>query len=129
MKFRGYSRVIEFEPRTVDDPDKLNKVWEYKYTDGSLFVPTGPEHQFNSAFVSSAQRLPNGNTFITEGMNGRLFEVKYDEETQENTIVWEYLDGPGAFGTMIYRAYRVPPEWVPGNPDFYEEWDSLYYPE
>jgi hypothetical protein len=30
--------------------------------------------------------LPNGNTLITEGANGRLFEV-----ANEGRIVWEYI--------------------------------------
>ena len=61
--------------------------------------------------MSSAQRLPNGNTLITEGSDGRIFEV-----TVEHEIVWEYLS-PYALKNrktnMIYRAYRVPYEWVP----------------
>jgi len=36
--------------------------------------------------VSGAQRLPNGNTLICEGRQGRLFEV-----TSEGDIVWEYI--------------------------------------
>jgi len=33
------------------------------------------------------QRLPNGNTLITESTQGRIFEV-----TPENEIVWEYYN-------------------------------------
>jgi hypothetical protein len=62
--------------------------------------------------VSSAQRLPNGNTLITEGADGRLFEV-----TTGGDIVWEYVSpyfGTDAPGTnRVYRAYRLPYEWVP----------------
>jgi hypothetical protein len=55
--------------------------------------------------------LPNGNTLITEGADGRLFEI-----TPENEIVWEYVSP--YFGTnqpvnRVYRAYRLPYEWVP----------------
>ncbi len=35
--------------------------------------------------MSCAQRLKNGNTLITQGINGRIFEV-----TPEKKIVWEY---------------------------------------
>ena len=62
-------------------------------------------------FISSAQRLPNGNTLITEGSGGRLIEV-----TAEHEIVWEYISpywGEKFKLNMIYRAYRVPYEWVP----------------
>ena len=33
---------------------------------------------FYSFMVSGCERLPNGNTFITEGATGRLFEVTPD---------------------------------------------------
>ena len=64
-----------------------------------------------SAFISSAQRLPNGNTLITEGSGGRIIEV-----TAGHEIVWEYISpywGRMLKINMIYRAYRVPYEWVP----------------
>jgi hypothetical protein len=64
-----------------------------------------------SAFVSSAQRLPNGNTLITEGNGGRIIEV-----TPKQEIVWEYIS-PYVHRTMkftlIYRAYRIPYNWAP----------------
>lgn len=107
---RGYSRVIEFDPITLDI------VWEYKHLEGNNIIPTGNDHPFYSFFISGAQRLPNGNTLITEGAIGRFLEV-----TSDNEIVWEYYQG----GPSIYRAYRVPPEWVPGNPAGYPEWGSL----
>ena len=70
-----------------------------------LVVNTG----FYSQLVSSAQRLPNGNTLVTEGCFSRLFEV-----TPEKEIVWEYrapFDDVGV--PMIYRAYRYPYAYVP----------------
>jgi len=66
---------------------------------------------FYSSFVSSAQRLPNGNTLITEGQGGRIFEVTAQHET-----VWEYLSPythPQFRINLVYRAYRVPYAWVP----------------
>jgi len=67
--------------------------------------------KFYSPFISSAQRLPNGNTLITEGSDGRLLEV-----TPEHEIVWEYLSpywGKRTPMNMVYRAFRVPYSWVP----------------
>lgn len=104
---RGSSRVIEFDPIT------LEVKWEYRFnTDGF------DKDKFYSSFISSAQRLPNGNTLITEGADGRLFEV-----TADNEIVWEYVSPyfvnyPGGKSeektwNLVYRAYRVPYEWVP----------------
>jgi len=93
---RDYSRIIEFDPVT------LEKIWEY--TDGKRFY---------SYFISSVQRLPNGNTLICEGAKGRILEV-----TAEKEIVWEYVNPPFSKLThkpdyIIYRAYRLPYEWVP----------------
>ena len=63
-------------------------------------------------FISSAQRLPNGNTLITEGSDGRVFEV-----TREHEIVWEYIcpyrTAENGKMNFVYRAYRAPYEWVP----------------
>ena len=49
--------------------------------------------------------LPNGNTFITEGVGGHMLEV-----TEEHEIVWEYVSPyfGGPLGNMVYRAYRYP---------------------
>jgi hypothetical protein len=97
---RDYSRVLEIDPTT------LKVVWEFSATPlyGSMpFVM----HKFYSPFISSAQRLPNGNTLITEGATARLLEV-----TPEHEIVWEYIYPYENFG-IIYRAYRCPYAWVP----------------
>ncbi len=104
FQYRWYSRVLEFDPLTLD------LLWEYK--DPSFF----------SFYISSAQRLPNGNTLVDEGSTGRIFEV-----TPAKEKVWEYVEGPGiqVLG-RVYRAYRVPPEWVPGNPAGYTPWSKLY---
>src|SRR5690606_11342529 len=68
---RRWSRVVEF------DPVSLELVWQYG-------AESGPEHFF-SGILSSAQRLPNGNTLITDGVNSRAFEV-----TPDKKVVWEH---------------------------------------
>jgi Arylsulfotransferase (ASST) len=68
----GTSRVIEFDPKT------MQLVWSYTGSE---------EHPFESAIRSGQQRLPNGDTLITESDGGRLLEV-----TQGGEIVWEYLN-------------------------------------
>jgi hypothetical protein len=117
LLFRLYSRVLEFDPLTLD------LVWKYEHTDGNIFTPYGAGHLFFGYFISSAQRLPNGNTLIDEGSAERIFEV-----TPEGEVVWEFVDGVGIQEPLIrvYRAYRIPPEWVPGNPAGYEPWSELY---
>lgn len=112
---RFYSQVIEFNPITFDI------VWQYYNKSGPIFTLASKEPRFFSPLISSAQRLPNGNTLICEGNRGRVFEV-----TSEYDIVWEYVY-PGLNGdythNSVYRAYRVPPEWVPGNPSEYDPWE------
>ena len=89
---RPTSRVLEIDPVT------LKLVWSYTAT------------TFFATNISGAQRLPNGNTMITEGPGGRLFEV-----TTDGTIVWEYIyPVSGAQrGNQVYRGNRLPYEWIP----------------
>jgi hypothetical protein len=98
---RDYSRVIEFNPITMDI------VWEYKQPYHREPGEEG-DRKFFSTFISNQQRLPNGNNLICEGNLGRIFEV-----TKEGKIVWEYIaparaGGPGVIGLAVYRAYRIP---------------------
>ena len=119
------SRVVEVDP--------INKeiVWQF---DG---LASGEQFwTFMSFHMSSARRLPNGNTLICEGDYGRLFQV-----TQECEIVWEYVnpnfvpevepgftDKPNAFTSIfmanrnwIYRAQPVPYDWLPEDVPHSEE--------
>ena len=94
---RYSSRVIEFNPIT------LKVVWEYSAASAGFVA--FDDYKFFSHYVSSAQRLPNGNTLITEGADGRIFEV-----TCEKEVVWEYInpyfDNKDRNYNMVYRAYR-----------------------
>ena len=101
---RDHSRVLEFDPVT------LEVVWKYTAAEAGHVVPLDAS-QFYSSFVSSVQRLPNGNTLITEGSNGRMIEI-----TREHETVWEYISpyyGKKRNQNMVYRSYRVPYRWVP----------------
>jgi hypothetical protein len=66
------SRVLEFDPST------LQITWSYA---------GDPRHAFFSRVRSAEQRLPNGDTLITESDGGRLLEV-----TRSGEIVWEYVN-------------------------------------
>ena len=104
------SRVIEV------DPVKKLILWQYTSTESDR-----PVWAFSSSFISSARRLPNGNTLIDEGMTGRFFQV-----TPKGEVVWEYLNpyfgelkfrGHNAYTNWCYRAEPVPFSWVPdGTP-------------
>src|SRR4030042_4862425 len=98
---REYSRVIEI------DPVAMEIVWEYNANKSGY----RDIYKFFSDYVSSPQRLPNGNTLIDEGALGRLFEATPDGE-----IVWEYISPyyqEKENYNMEYRASRGPHHYVP----------------
>lgn len=90
---RHRSRVIEVDPATL----------------GVLRTYTGdPDRPLDSPIRASQQRLPNGNTLITESSGGRLLEV-----TRDDRVVWEYFNpvrgGPeGELIPVVSWAQRVP---------------------
>ena len=101
---RDYSRILEFNPINFEI------VWQYTPLEAGFIIPLNA-YLFYSGFISSAQRLPNGNTLITEGAGGRIFEVTKDHE-----IVWEYISpftGIDGKTNTVYRAYRLPYDWIP----------------
>ena len=97
-----FSRVIEVDPKSN------RTVWEYF---------DNPAYNFFSPYISGARRLPNGNTLITEGMFGRMFQV-----TPEGDIVWEYInphyheDAENAVVNRVFRATHYLPEEIPKLP-------------
>ena len=91
-------------------------VWEYAGSDSDR-----PGWTFHSSFIGDARRLPNGNTFVDEGMNGRFFQV-----TPAGEIAWEYVSpyfspsplgpaGKKVLSNWVYRAQPVPYDWVPAD--------------
>jgi hypothetical protein len=86
-----YSRIIEL------DPLKKEIVWEYTGNSREIFF---------SGRSGGNQRLPNGNTLITESDKGRVFEVTGDKE-----IVWEFYNPEikwwGKKRAAIYRMKRI----------------------
>jgi hypothetical protein len=92
-------------------PDRA--VWSYS-------APNAAD--FYSVNISSAQRLPNGNTLICAGAPGIIFEI-----TPENKVVWQYNLPPfgnGQNARNVFRAYRFSASYpglagkalVPGKP-------------
>ncbi|NGN65608.1 PQQ-binding-like beta-propeller repeat protein [Streptomyces sp. A7024] len=101
-----YSRVIEIERASG------KVVWEYH---------DPARESFFAPFMGSAQRLPNGNTLVTDSPAGRLFEV-----TADGYLCWEYVvpqfapyeesevrslfpSAPNA----VFRSYRYAAEELP----------------
>ena len=94
-----FSRVIEVNPANNEI------VWEYR---------DNPAYNFFSPYISGARRLPNGNTLITEGQFGRMFQV-----TPEGEVVWEYinphfhLDAENQLVNRVFRATHYLQEDIP----------------
>lgn len=91
----SFSRVIEVKP----DTQQIEWCYQEHYP-----------FDFFSPFMSSAQRLGNGNTLICEGNFGRIFEV-----TAKGQVVWEYvnpffvpsaLDAQEPPSNRMFRALR-----------------------
>ena len=84
------SRVIEVNPASNEI------VWEYR---------DNPPFNFFSAYISGARRLRNGNTLITEGHFGRIFQV-----TPAGEVVWEYINphfAPNEQGYVVNSVFRA----------------------
>ena len=99
-----YSSVDEIIP-PVDENG------EYYLEPGSAFGPesqtwiytANPPTNFYASHISGATRLPDGNTLITNGETGLIFEV-----TPEKSTVWQYNTGG-----QLFKAVFVPPEEPP----------------
>ena len=90
------SRVLEL------DVPSLKTVWKYEGT---------TESPFYTELLGAVQRLPNGNTLITESEYGRAFEVNRDGE-----IVWEFRSphraGPDQeFVATLAELIRLPADF------------------
>lgn len=91
---REYSSVVEIDPVTE------RTVWQYV---------ADPPEAFYTSRSGSAQRLPNGNTFVCESEGGRGFEI-----TPYGEMVWEWLNPALKDGhrVTVYRMARYSPEVV-----------------
>ncbi|MBF0490787.1 MAG: hypothetical protein HQL15_09285 [Candidatus Omnitrophica bacterium] len=100
-RYRGWSRVIEIDPRD----NRI--VWQFR------------QEGFYTLSQGYAQRLINGNTLITESERGRVFEV-----TPQGKTVWEYYhpdpqnefnsQHPESYGRRqwIYRMLRYDQKFI-----------------
>jgi hypothetical protein len=95
--FQSYgSRAVEINPKTNEI------VWQFDGGKGPI-----DKVGFFSPIVGGAQRLENGNTFITDGPKGHLFEV-----TNKGEVVWDMVSPyttrqTGAFpSNFMFKARR-----------------------
>ena len=78
-----------------------------------------PERPFETETCGSCQRLPNGNTLITESDNGRALEL-----TPQGDVVWEFLNpmragDAGEYVATLFEVVRLSPGfgsgWIQGG--------------
>jgi hypothetical protein len=121
---RNYSTIDEITPPVTASGG-------YPLTAGSAVGPNAlawtykadPPSSFFSGEISGAQRLPNGDTLVCDGIHGTLFEV-----TSAGVTVWRYVNpvvrtGPlgksdaippddnkaGQFLNEVFKAFRYGP--------------------
>lgn len=97
----GRSQVIEFAPET------FATVWQYA---------GNKQRFFQSKIRGGEQRLPNGNTLITEEQAGILLEV-----TPRDKIVWKFVNSVRGgkekqYIPVVSVATRFKPSWF--DPEF-----------
>ncbi len=110
----GYSAVIELKTPITDTGYSLNQYNRYGPESPVWAYIAKDTVSFYSPFISGAERLVNGNTFVAEGARGRFFEVNTSGD-----VLWEYLtpyagysrmpDGtkPQPVGPFEYASFRA----------------------
>jgi hypothetical protein len=105
-----YSSVDEIIPPVDENGEYYLEQGEaYGPEEQTWIYTANPPTNFYASHISGATRLPDGNTLITNGETGLIFEV-----TPEKSTVWQYNTGG-----QLFKAVFVPPEEppVPNIPD------------
>ena len=97
---RNYTSIDQYIPprdslgfyhRTTGTPfGPQTLAWSYTAT---------PVTSFYCANIGGAQRLPNGNTLVCNGVAGTLFEV-----TSSGTVVWKYINPVTNTGPLYWNG-------------------------
>jgi hypothetical protein len=105
----AYSSVDEIVP-----PVNVNGT--YYLPPGGVYGPTAPVWRYivspGSMHISSAERMPNGNTLICNGEQGLMFVV-----TPDGTYVWQYQYSEPHSLNYIFNADYIPPVTPPTHPN------------
>ncbi len=116
----GFNRTSKFSEIDMISPPTSSSGF-YTYTTNTPYKPFLADivykapisTDFFSPILSSAQRLPNGNTLICEGTSGHFFEI----DSNKN-IVWQYInpigpteilsqgDDPELINNNVFRAKK-----------------------
>ena len=93
---RGYSSVDEIAPPVDGANYRLNPDLAYAPVEPVWVYTAATPSDFFAAWISGAQRLPNGNTLICDGVHGTLFEV-----TPAGKTVWKYINPSTSQGPLL----------------------------
>ncbi len=99
---RGYSSVDEISLPADGYNYRLDEGFAYGPNERIWRYAADPPDSFYAHGGSSAQRLPNGGTLITDLRAGRIFEV-----AREGKVVWDLVNP----ALIVYRAYRYAPDY------------------
>lgn len=91
----GFSEILEI------DPASGRVVWSWR---------ASRAFEFRSMIAGTCQRLPGGNTLITESTQGRAFQVDPSGE-----IVWEYRSPFRAGDSGEFVAFMPEMTWIPAE--------------
>jgi len=117
----SFSEVLVLTPPT-DSPGVYSRLANRAYGPSSpdyTYIDPANATNFFSLILSSAQRLPNGNTLICDGDSGYFFEI----DSNDNKV-WEYINPVGTFGILTQGDN---PEFS-GNTSFRAIKYSIDYP-
>ena len=100
---RGYSSVDEIAPPVDGANYRLNPDLAYAPVEPVWVYTAATPSDFFARYISGAQRLPNGNTLICDGVHGTLFEV-----TPAGKTVWKYINPSTSKGPFASRRVGAP---------------------
>jgi len=115
-----------YSEATVISPTFVSYDWRYEVLSNGTYAPAAPDWRYTTAdtvsmysnILSSARRLPNGNTLINVGRQGYAVEIDAN-----GTEVWQYenpltANGPATQGdiqalssNMMFRMDRYPKDY------------------
>jgi hypothetical protein len=102
-----YSSVVQVTPPMNPDGTYVFSGGKYGPDDYSWeFIATPPESMY-SPFVSSAMRLPGGETFINSGAEGHFLQLD-----AAGNVKWDYQNEfPSPAQATVFRAVRYLPDY------------------
>jgi hypothetical protein len=98
----GFNRTNQISTVETIQPT-FNQDGSYQLSANGNFLPDQSDWVYQMPvfvdFVSGASRLPNGNTFITSGPDGHLYELDHQDQP-----VWEYVSPADPNNTYVTQG-------------------------